>query len=136
MRLSVLVAMTAVVSCGASVASVDVDCGSTAEQPFITYDATGRDCVWDAYTRGRTVKWVATWRTMEGDPITRTLFVTSKEIQASLDNREDKHGGPDRGVVTWRCSTIAKHPISVGDGSRYDFYLSGCTGPNASTTFP
>lgn len=51
---------------------IDVDCGST-EDPHTKYEAAGRECVWDAYSRGRSAKWVVTWRTIEGDPIPRTI---------------------------------------------------------------
>jgi hypothetical protein len=135
-----LVATTALgvaLSCGPSggwTTVVDVDCG-TAVEPSSAYEAAGRECVWDAYSRGRTAKWVVTRRTIEGDPIPKTLFVAAGTIEASQDNREDRFGGQNRGVLTWRCTTFAKHPVS-NDGSRYDFYLSGCTGPSASTTFP
>lgn len=136
MRALLVAAVIVAVSCDASErpTAVDVDCGSTVE-PLSAYEAAGRECFWDAYSGGRSVRWVVTWRTIEGDPIPTTLFVAPGAIEVSWDNRADKFGGENRGVVTWRCSTIAKHPTS-SDGSRYDFYLSGCTGPSASTTFP
>jgi hypothetical protein len=133
MRALLAAAVMATAACG-SPSVVDVDCGATAEPPT-AYDADGRDCVWDAYARGRSARWVVTWRTIEGDPIPKTLFVSATAIEASRDDRPDRFGGQDRGVVTWRCSTIAKHPVS-SDGSRYDFFLSGCTGPSYSATFP
>ena len=136
MRALSIAVLSVSLSCGPSGGWVviDVDCG-TAVEPLSVYEAAGRDCVWDAYSQGRSLKWVVTRQTIEGDAIPRTLTVASGSIQATLDNRPDRYGGQDRGVQTWRCSSIAKHTVS-SDGSRYDFYLSGCSGPGASMTFP
>ncbi|HEY3218478.1 MAG TPA: hypothetical protein VGK15_05265 [Candidatus Limnocylindria bacterium] len=97
---------------------IDVDCGST-EDPHTKYEAAGRECVWDAYSRGPK----------------REVGRDVADDRGGPDPEDDTFGGEDGGVLTWRCSAIAKHEVS-SDGSRYDFYLSGCTGPSASTTFP
>jgi hypothetical protein len=63
--------------------------------------------------------------TMEGDPMPFTVTVTDS-IEVTQDTTADKHGGPNRGLTTWRCSAMDK-VAHYAEGS-FLFAFSGCTG--------
>jgi len=63
---------------------------------------------------------------MEGDPIPYTVTL-SDSIEVTQDTAADKHGGPDRGRTTWRCSAMTQ--IAHYSAGSFLFGFSGCTGP-------
>lgn len=115
-------------SCGGGRTSasptVSVDCGF-ADQRLIEFAGTGRTCLWNAYSSRESARWMMTRITMEGDPIPFTVTVTDS-IEVTQDTTADKHGGPNRGRTTWRCSAMTQ-VAHYSEGS-FLFAFSGCTG--------
>ena len=96
-----------------------------------------RECVWDAYSRGASVRWSVRSYTDEGDPIPETLrFDSVLGVVTTRDMSADKFSNSaDRRIWTWRCMTMTKMAW-ITDASRYSFKLSNCTGDGATTVFP
>jgi hypothetical protein len=104
-----------------------IDCGS-ADQRFDNFDERGRDCLWETYTAGEsttTAKWKLARSTIEGDPISYAVVVTTNAIEMSQDTSADKFAGSNKGVTTWRCSAMTRIARSAGS---FTFAFSGCTG--------
>ena len=108
--------------------NVAVDCGF-ADQRLIEFARTGRTCLWNAYSSGQSARWSMTRMTMEGDPIPYTVTL-SDSIEVTQDTTADKHGGPNRGRTTWRCSAMTQ-VAHYAEGS-FLFTFSGCTGAGFS----
>jgi hypothetical protein len=114
-----------------------IDCGLAVEALSSSYDLPGRECVWNAYSVEKPVRWQVTSTTDEGDPIRQTLqfdpvlgVVISRDMSADTLSPQ-----ANRRVWTWRCSTMAKLKWAT-DVSRYSFNLSSCTGDGPTTLFP
>jgi hypothetical protein len=119
----------------ATVAAV-VDCGVSDLGPGITYDLTGRQCVWNAYSAGTPTRWIVTKYTTEGAPTPESLNFDGGVLLMTRDMSADGFSSPaDRRLWSWRCTTMIKRPF-VTDPQRYSFELSGCTGEIAQAVFP
>jgi len=115
-----------------------IDCGASDER-LGTYDATGRECFWSAYTKGSAARWSLRTYTIEGDAIPMTLLFQPKGgigLVVTRDTSGDRFGGGgNRRIFTYRCGTMTKTPHG-DDISRYDFLLSNCGGDGPSTSVP
>ena len=132
------VALLVVAGCGSPPPPFSgVDCGSGTQGQGLEYDAAARDCVWNGYSRGATVRWNVRIYTVEGDPIPETLrFDSVLGVVTTRDMSADKFSNSaDRRIWTWRCMTMTKMAW-VTDPSRYSFKLSNCTGDGATAVFP
>ena len=88
--------------------------------------------MWESYSAADSatiVEWTLTRSTLEGDPISYAISASKKSIEVTQDTSADKFGGPNRGITTWRCSTMTKIARTAGS---FTFTFSGCTG----TEFP
>lgn len=107
---------------------VVIDCGS-ADQRFDQFDQTGRDCLWESYSTDDAAttiaKWTLTRSTLEGDPISYAVSASRKSVEVVQDTSADKFGGTNRGITTWRCSTMTKIARTA---ESFTFAFSGCTG--------
>ena len=138
MRLLLSAALMSAVTCGGPAPFTGIDCGTTDERPGSSYDATRRDCVWNAYTSGHAVRWTLRSYTIEGDPIPVTLLFQPAGglgLVLTRDISADKFGGGGQKVFTFRCGTMTKAPRR-DDTSRYGFMLTNCTGDGSSTSLP
>jgi hypothetical protein len=87
------------------------------------YDAAARKCLWDAYEAGKPAGLALTRHTIEGDPITFTLHVNSKDSIDVIEDNQDRFGA--RGVRRSTCKALARSREVDG---RSGFIVSGCTG--------
>ena len=138
MRLLLAAALISAEGCGGAPPFVGIDCGATDER-LGSYDATGRECFWNAYTNGSAARWSLRSYTIEGDPIPTTLLFQPKGgigLVVTRDTSGDRFGGAgNQRIFTYRCGTMTKAPHG-DDISRYGFLLSNCTGDGPSTSVP
>jgi hypothetical protein len=117
-------------------AAAVVDCGVSDLGPGITYDLTGRECVWNAYSAGTPTRWIVTKYTTEGAPIRESFAFESGVVLMTRDMSADAFSGPaDRRLWSWRCSAMVKRPF-VTDPQHYSFELTNCTGDFEPAYFP
>jgi hypothetical protein len=137
MRLLLAATLISAVACGGAPPFTGIECGITDEGSGASFDATGRDCIWNAYENGRAARWTLRSYTIEGDPIPTTLLFRPEGqigLVVTRDTSADKFGGVgNQRVFTYRCVTMTKVPYS-GDISRYNFRLTNCTGDGPSTS--
>lgn len=136
MRLLLAATLISAAACGAA-PFTGIECGTTDEGLGTSFDATGRDCIWNAYESGREARWTLRSYTIEGDPIPTTLLFRPAGgigLVVTRDTSADKFGGVgNQRVFTSRCGTMTKVP-SGGDIARYSFRLTNCTGDGPSAT--
>lgn len=121
-----------------------VDCGASDLGPGITYDQTGRECVWNAYSAGTPTRWIVTAYTQEGAPVRETLRYEGGVLLMTRDLTADGFSSPsDRRIWSWRCAAMTKRPYTnttrpYGTDSQvpYSFELTSCTGEVAQAVFP
>jgi hypothetical protein len=138
MRLLLAATLISAVSCAAP-PFTGIECGTADEGYGTSFDATGRECIWNAYANGRAARWTLRSYTIEGDPIPTTLLFQPAGgigLVVTRDTRADKFGGVgNKRIFTYRCGTMTRVPAG-GDVSRYSFMLTNCTGDGPSTTIP
>ena len=112
------------------------DCGSF-DAGHNTYDPTGLECFWRAYTAGTSARWAVRQLTIEGDPIPSTItFDPTKGIVVTRDVTRDRFSSPaDRRVWTWHCATVTRRPWAT-DASRDFLAVAACAGEGTETAFP
>jgi hypothetical protein len=139
MRLLLAATLISAVACGGAPPFTGIECGSADERLDSSYDASGRDCIWNAYENGRAARWTVRSYTIEGDPIPTTLLFRPAGgigLVVTRDTSADKFGGVgNQRVFTYRCGTMTKVPYG-GDIPRNGFMLTKCTGDGASITVP
>jgi hypothetical protein len=139
MRLLLAATLISAVTCGGAPPFTGIDCGTTDERLGSSYDATGRECVWNAYANGREARWTLRSYTIEGDPIPTTILFRPAGgigLVVTRDTSADKYGGVgNQRVFTYRCGTMTK-TTRGDDVSRYDFTLTNCGGDGSSTSVP
>ena len=138
MRVLLAVTLISAVTCGGAPPFSGIECGTT-DEIGASFDASGRDCIWNAYESGRAARWHLRSYTIEGDPIPMTLLFRPEGrigLVVTRDTRADKFGGVgNQRVFTFRCGTMTKVPYG-GDNSRYSFMLTNCTGDGPSVSVP
>ena len=139
MRLLLAATLISAVACSGAPPFAGIECGTTDDWSGTSSDATGRDCIWNAYQNGRAARWTLRSYTIEGDPIPVTLVFRPEGrigLVVTRDTSADKFGGVgNQRVFTYRCNTMTKVPHG-GDNSRYSFMLTNCTGDGPSITIP
>jgi hypothetical protein len=98
-------------------------CGHEVQTHGRGYDAAARKCFWDAYQAGTPTALALTRHTIEGDPITFTLRVRSKDSIDVVEENQDRFGA--RGIRSSTCKALARGREVDG---RSGFIVSGCTG--------
>ena len=140
-RMKLLLAATLIsaVACGGAPPFSGIECGTADERLYSSYDAGGRDCIWNAYESGRAARWSLRSYTIEGDPIPTTLLFQPAGgigLVVTRDTSADKFGGVgNQRLFTYRCAMMTKVPRR-DDISRYSFMLTNCTGDGPSTSVP
>lgn len=135
MRLLLAATLISAAACGAA-PFTGIECGTTDEGLGTSFDATGRDCIWNAYESGREARWTLRSYTIEGDPIPTTLLFRPAGgigLVVTRDTSADKFGGVgNQRVFTYRCGTMTMVP-NGGDIPGYSFRLTNCTGDGSAT---
>ena len=139
MKLLLAATLISAVACGGAPPFSGIECGTADERLDSSYDASGRDCVWNAYENGRAARWTLRSYTIEGDPIPTTLLFQPAGgigLVVTRDTSADKFGGVgNQRLFTYRCATVRKL-ARRDDISRYGFMLLNCTGDGPSTSVP
>lgn len=90
------------------------------------YDSHPPDCLWQAYTGGGVADAIMVNYTTEGDPVTYTVSVVSKErIQVGIQS-QDRYG--PQGSFAYVCQALTRQPAVQQPGPYY-LVLTGCSGP-------
>ena len=137
--MKVLLAATLIsaVACSGAPPFGGIECGTADERLDSSYDAIGRECIWNAYENGRAARWTLRSYTIEGDPIPTTLLFQPAGgigLVVTRDTSADKFGGVgNQRIFTYRCGTMTKVPRR-DDISRYSFMLTNCTGDGPSAS--
>ena len=101
-------------SCGKA---VNVDAG---------FDPRPDECLWHAYSAGRTAQAIITQYTVEGDPITFAVNLSAaNEVDVRIDS-QDRFG--PKGTFAYVCHGLSREPAP--NASAHPFLIAtGCTGP-------
>lgn len=111
-------------------------CGKETNRHGEGYDSKARDCLWQAVTDGKPVKFTTTSYTTEGDPITYSIQALAPShgpghrFTVLVDSR-DKFG--KQGQFNYACKGIQRVEQKYAAGQRYSFRLSECTGTGDGT---
>ncbi len=92
----------------------------------LNYDSHPPDCLWQAYTSGAAADAIMVDYTTEGDPVSYTVDIVSKErIQVSIQS-QDRYG--PQGSFAYVCQAMTRQPAAHLPG-RFYLLLTGCSGP-------
>ncbi len=100
--------------------------GGQAVNLSLNYDSHPPDCLWQAYTSGAAADAIMVNYTIEGDPVSYTVDIVSKErIHASIHS-QDRYG--PQGPFAYVCQEMSRQPAAQLPG-RFYLVLTGCSGP-------
>jgi hypothetical protein len=117
-----------------AISAPGIDCGTSDDRA--SYDAAARDCIWGAYTSGKTAHWTVKLYTIEGDAIPGLLSIDQGQIVVTRDMTADRYSNADaRRRWTWRCREMTKKPLETNP-SRMSFILRDCSGDGSGVVFP
>lgn len=90
------------------------------------YDASARECLWQAYSEGRAASFTTTRVTTEGDPITTRVTVRpGQRVEVFYDSSLDTFSN-ERGKHTLTCTTFQRSVDATT--KRIRFFADNCRG--------
>jgi hypothetical protein len=90
------------------------------------FDPRPNQCLWQAYTAGRTAQAIVVEYTTEGDPITYAVNVGAHEINVRIDS-QDRFG--PKGTFAYTCDGLSLEP-APNPSAHFFLIATGCTGPS------
>ena len=93
----------------------------------VNYDRRPPECLWQAYSTGKSANAIIVEYTVEGGPITYSVDIASaNQIQISILS-QDRFG--PRGSFAYACRSLVRQPASNLPGA-FVLVAGDCTGPH------